>query len=214
MLSFAEEIILIALDEQRGDFDRLPDCELAVALVGAVLMELAFLNRIDVDNKSLLVVDGTPTGSAVLDASLEIMKASRKEDTTSYWLRRLAGQANAIRQEALEQLVRKGVLRREESRVFWIFPAKRYPALDNQEIKAVEARLRELILGGDIPDPRDAVLVSLINACHLFRCLFSAAELERVRPRINDLAKLDLIGQSVVRSIRDIEAVLSLPLGL
>jgi hypothetical protein len=214
MLSFAEEIILIALDEERGDFARLPDGELAVALVGAVLLELTFLNRIDVDNKNLLLVDETPTGSAVLDASLEIMKASPKENTTSYWLHRLAGQANAIRQEALEQLVRKGVLRRAESKVFWIFPTKRYPALDNREIKAVEARLRELILGDDIPDPRDAVLISLINACRLFRYLFSAAELERVRPRINDLARLDLIGQSVVRSLRDLEAVLSLPLGL
>jgi hypothetical protein len=214
MLSFAEEIVLLALDEQRGDFARLPDSELAVALVGAVMMELAFLNRIDIDNKSLLVVDGTSTGSAVLDASLEIMKASGKEDTSSYWLQRLAGQANAIRQEALEQLVRKGVLRREQSRVFWIFPSKRYPTLDNQEIKAVEARLRELILGDDIPDPRDAVLISLINACRLWHYLFSAAELERVRPRLNDLARLDLIGQSVVRSIRDIEAVLSLPLGM
>lgn len=214
MLSFAEEITLIALDEERGDFARLPDSELAVALVGAVMMELAFLNRIDVDDKSLTVVAGAPTGSALLDASLAIIMAARKEETTSYWLRRLVGQANAIRQEALEQLLRKGILRRAEGRVFWIFPTKRYPVLDNQEIKAVEARLRELILGDDLPDPRDAVLISLVNACGLFRYLFSSAELERVHRRINDLAKLDLIGQSVVRSIRDIEAVLRLPLGL
>ena len=50
MLRFAEEILVLVLDEGRGELAAgLPPRSLDLALAGAVLMDLALENRIDTD---------------------------------------------------------------------------------------------------------------------------------------------------------------------
>ncbi|MYI21771.1 MAG: hypothetical protein F4043_03445, partial [Gammaproteobacteria bacterium] len=50
MLRFAEEILVLVLDEERGDLaPNLPARSLDLALAGAVLMDHALENRIDTD---------------------------------------------------------------------------------------------------------------------------------------------------------------------
>ena len=62
MLSIAEEVLLLSVDDETGIFLYGPDVHIELALSGAVLMDLALLNRIDTDPERLFVVDATPTG--------------------------------------------------------------------------------------------------------------------------------------------------------
>ena len=210
MLSFAEEIFLLALDDREGSIKPLPVSALEYALPGALLMELAFLNKIDIDLKCLEVVNTEPIGNALLDDVLRQIEGKSEAQPTSYWLSFFAGQAKQIQERILAQLVAKGILKTEDKKILWVFKTRRYPMIDNREIKEVTARLRELILGDEIPDPREAVLVSLVDACRLFDDLFSAEEYDRVQPRIKALAKLDLIGQEITKSIREIAQAMAL----
>lgn len=210
MLSFAEEIFLLALDDREGSLKPLPVSALEYALPGALLMELAFLDRIDIDLKCLQVVNAEPTGNALLDNVLRQVKSKSDYQATSYWLAFFAGQAKQIQELILAQLIAKGILKTEDKKILWVFKTRRYPMIDNREIKEVTARLRELILGDEIPDPREAVMVSLVDACRLFDDLFSEQEYERVQPRIKALAKLDLIGQEITKSIREIAQAMAL----
>ena len=210
MLSFAEEIFLLALDDREGSIKPLPVSALEYALPGALLMELAFLNKIDIDLKCLQVVNTEPTGNALLNDVLRQIEGKTEAQTTSYWLSFFAGQAKQIQERVLAQLIAKKILKTEDKKILWVFKTRRYPMIDNREIKEVMARLRELILGDEIPAPREAVLVSLVDACRLFDDLFSAEEYERVQPRIKALAKLDLIGQEITKSIREIAQAMAL----
>lgn len=214
MLTFAEEIVLLALDEKEGVITELPNQALHAALAGAVLMELSLLNRVDADAKQMQVVDTTPTDAPVLDASLKDLQGRHPDHSVTYWLNRLAGHAHEIRRLALEGLVRKGILREETRRFLWVFPDRRYPLLQDREITEVRARLRQALLGEDIPDARDIVLISLLNACRLIPRILSDKEMPRAQARIAQLARLDLIGQALARSIREIEFALSLPMML
>ena len=56
-----------------------------------------------------------------------------------------------------------------------------------------------------IPDPRDIVIICLADACALWRGLIHKFELGRLEPRIAQIVKLDLIGQSVVRTIHELQ---------
>ena len=58
MLTLPEELLLLAHDEKSGTFIELPDLVLNVALAGAVLMDLALRDRIDMDIKTATVVSG------------------------------------------------------------------------------------------------------------------------------------------------------------
>lgn len=208
-LSYAEELYLLALDDQKGVIRVVPSYALDYALGGAILMELALANRIDSDLSTVEVISPKTTGDALLDTVLHELSEVPELHPISYWLKVLASQAGEIEKRVLESLIRKGILRQENRRVLWVFEVRRYPLVDNREVKEVRTRLQELISGTDIPDARDVVLVSLGSACRLLNDLFSPAEFEELKPRIKSLSRLDLIGKETYEAIREIECAMA-----
>ena len=75
MLRFAEEIILLLLNDDDGRFARVSRQSLDYALAGGVLMDLALENRIDTDLENLILVDATPVGDSLLDPTLADIEA-------------------------------------------------------------------------------------------------------------------------------------------
>jgi len=214
-LTIAEEIYLMALDDHQGVIKPMPAFALDYALAGALLMELELVNRIDSDLTTLKVIASEKTADPLLDETLETLRASAVPQPTAYWLKQFADQSMRIEKRVLESLVRKGVLRQENRRILWVFEVRRYPVIDDREVKEVCSRLRQLIAGDAIPDPRDVVLICLGSACRLLDDLFSADEFERLKPRIAALARLDLIGHEMFEAIREIERAMvemSIPL--
>ncbi|MXY47062.1 MAG: GPP34 family phosphoprotein, partial [Chloroflexi bacterium] len=93
MLRFAEEVILLLLNDGDGRFARVPKWSLDYALAGGVLMDLALENRIDTDLENMLLIDSTPTGDGLLDPTLEEIAAGTNR-TTSYWLEQTEDKAD------------------------------------------------------------------------------------------------------------------------
>ena len=209
-LSFAEELYLLALDDTRGLLKPLPASAFDYALAGALLMELALDGRIDTDLNSLKVTSAEPTGDPLLDDTLRELAQKKEPQATAFWLSHFAEQAGRTEKRVLASLIQKGVLKQENRRILWVFEVRRYPLMDDREVKEVRARLRDLMLGEEIPDPRDIVLISLGNVCRLLDDLFGAAERGHVQSRIDALARLDLIGREMARSIREIESAMTM----
>ena len=204
MLNFAEEILLLTLDDKKGAFRYLPKEVIRTALAGALLMDLALANRIDTDLNSLTVVSTEPTGDPLIDEVLLRLQSSDDSHTTAWWINEIAWHSGKLREQVLQSLVDKGVLKVEDQKILWVFAKRRYPLMNDQEVKEVRARLRELVFSHDIPDPREAVLIGLINACNMVDSLFTEQELPEIMPRFNQLTKLDLIGMELDQSIGDI----------
>ncbi|MCF7791727.1 MAG: GPP34 family phosphoprotein [Victivallales bacterium] len=206
MLSFAEEIYLLALDDVTGKISTYSEeVSLSYALIGAVLCELSFMNKIDTDPDHLYVIDKEPTGNKILDFVLKTISESEKPMPISYWLKVLLSDASRTEDLVLNHLIERGILKRVDERIFWVFHTRRYPVINNKEIKNVEERLRELVLGDEIPEPREAVLVSLVQACNLFEDILSPREKKRAEKRIQAIAKLDIVGREVVEMIKEIK---------
>jgi Golgi phosphoprotein 3 len=206
MLTFAEEFLLLAHDEKSGDFVSLTYSVTSVALAGAVLMDLALMNRIDNDLDKLFLTDRTPTGEPILDFCLVKISALKEPVTTKGWVETLSEDGNTLREMALDRLVERGILRRENRRFLWVFHNRVYPMIDDREIIEVKKRIADIVFSDEIPNPRDIVLIALANASGLLELVFTRAEVERRRTRIEQIAKMDLIGQAVFKIIADIQA--------
>jgi hypothetical protein len=206
MLTLAEEVLLLSHDDQRGQFLDLPDLMLHTALAGAVLMELAMLDRIDTDPERLMLVSAEPTGEPLLDATLAQIAEGPEERSAADWLDRLRGEGPRLRAEAVARLVERGVLRMEHGRVLWVFETRRYPLIDGRQQQEVKLRIAKLLLSDEIPDPRDAMIVALAEACGLLRRVFSEEELRRSRDRVRQIVRLDLIGRAVGTAIEELQA--------
>ena len=209
-LRFAEEITLLMLNDEDGEFVRVPGWSLQCAYAGAVLMDLALENRIDTDINRLVLIDPTPVGDDLLDPILaQIAQASDTHDAR-HWVEQIADSAEQIRERALNRLVDGGVLRREDDRFLWVFQSRRYPIVDGEADREVKLRIMEVLFGNDIPDPRDVVIIALADSCGILKELLSSRELERAWERIEQVRKLDLIGQAVSHAVWDIQSSIAL----
>ncbi len=203
-LRFAEEIILLLLNDDDGRFARVPSWSMDYALAGAVLMDLALENRIDTDLEKLVLVDSTPLSDSLLDPTLADIAAG-EERNARYWVEHTANRAAEIREEALNRLVEEGILQRKDDRFLWVFQSRRYPMVDGKEEREVRLRLMGVLFSDEIPDPRDIVLLSLTDACGILRSMLSRRELNSAAERIEQVRKLDLVGQATTQAIMDIE---------
>ena len=210
MLRIAEEILLLILDNEGGDLaSSLPPHSLNVVLAGATLMDLALENRVDTDLRKLMIVDSTPVGDGLLDPVLTEIAEETPTHPIAYWVERIAARGDEIRDRALARLVGRGILESDEpGEVFLsreVSRSRRYPTAAGAATEEVQVRIMRLLFSDDIPDPRDIVIVSLAASCDLFRCILSRDELATVSERIDLIGGMDLIGQSVARSVRQMK---------
>lgn len=207
-LTFTEEIVLLALDDRTGAPLPLPVTALAYGLAGAVLADLAVAGKIDTDEKKLVVLDTTPTGDPLLDPWLALIAADKTTHSVAHWLSVLADRQKELEQPALNRLLSRGILKREDKKILWVIGLRRYPTIDGHERTEVRTRLGQLILGDDIPDPRDAILTSLLRGCRLTDKIFDGPEFAARDQRLTTLAKMDLVGREVAAATT--EAIIAL----
>lgn len=208
-LSFAEEIMLLLLDDESGRFEHLPVASTRYALAGAVLMDLALLNRIDTDLHQLVLLDATPLQDPMFDPTLAAIEHAGDRHDARYWVERIGDLADEIRECALDRLVERGILERREDRFLWVFRSRRYPMIGGKAEREVKQRIMGVLFSDDIPEPRDVVIICLANSCRIFEKLLSPRELDRASERIQQVRKLDLIGQAVSNAIWEIETSLA-----
>ncbi len=201
-VSLIEELLLLTLEDSGGEFDEVPEVYLTCGIAGGALMELSLKGRVDSDLTELWAADTTPTGDAILDQVLAEIAAEPARLDPKAWIVRLAPKATAMREAALARLCDRGILMRRDERFLWVLHDRRYPVVAGQERPEAKRRILELLFNDDIPDPEDAALIGLANACFVFERIFTPAQLKEVKPRIEMLSRLDLIGGALVETAR------------
>lgn len=202
MITFAEETLALLLDDKTGAFLPIGKYALEHALVGGVLMDLAFADRIDTDPEQLILIDATPTGNPMLDQALKRISGSDARRDTAAWLEIISEeQGESIQEQAIESLIERGVLERREEKFLWVFRARRYPMMDGKLQREARQRVVGVLFSGDIPDPRDIALICIADACGLLKTVFGDKELDEVSPRLDQLRKMDLIGRELITQL-------------
>jgi golgi phosphoprotein 3 len=63
------------------------------------------------------------------------------------------------------------------------------------------------LLTDELPDPRDVVLLCLIDACNLLDLVLTPDEIAGTKARVEQLSRLDLIGQAVTKAVGEIRFI-------
>jgi MHS family proline/betaine transporter-like MFS transporter len=203
-IGLVEEFLLLTLEDSGGEFDSVPEIYLNCAIAGAALMDLALRGRIDSDLDGVFAVNDAPTGDPALDEALADIANEPRRLGARDWITRLSRNAPAIRRAALSTLCAQGVLRRSDYAFFWALHERRYPVVEGQERPEAKKRILALLYNDDIPAPTDVALTSLADASFVFERILTPKELERVRPRIRQIARMDLIGAEIARTAQDV----------
>ena len=165
-LTLLEEFLLLALDDHSGQLYPLARSTLDCAAAGAVLMDLTLRQRIDNDLRDMFLVDATPTGDDILDPVLQLMSLAPvlTPHPIAYWLRQLADEGEPLREKALRRLEARGIIHRQDRKILWVFGTRRYPLLDDKEVREVKLRILGVVLSDEIPSPHDVMLTGLAES--------------------------------------------------
>lgn len=209
MNSIAEDLLLLALDDEKGTIGWQHSASFPLGLAGAQIAELAASEHVFFQDKQLLVRDGAPTSDPLLDEALAMVAGSAKPHDAKHWVEALARPSHHLQGRLEEQLVEKGVLRKEEHRLLWVIPSSRFPAVDTAEEQAARDRLRAVVIAGAEPDQHTLVLLDLLKACGLERNVFSSDEWKQAKAKVKDLLAGEYIGGAVAAAIAAAEAAVT-----
>ena len=205
-LTLPEELILMLLNEDNGYFHQVPGWDLNCAVAGAVLAELSLLSRVDTDMDSLFLVDSTETGDPALDPILKEIASEPMQRNTQFWIERLAPRAEEVIDLTLDRLVALKILEFHDGE-FWTLAQTSWQtevydhSKDGTAGQFIKTRISRAIFMNEIPDPRDIIVICLVNTCDVFRFIFQLDETSE--ERIQLICKMDLIGRSIAHAVQD-----------
>ena len=203
-LTLTQELILMLLNEETGYFHQVPGWDLNCAVVGAVLAELSLRSRIDTDMESLFLVDQTETGNPALDSILKEIAAESVQRNTQYWIERLAPRAESIIDSVLNRLVDLKILDHHDGDFYTLARTGWQTELYSNSIEDtagefIKLRIMRYIFTDAIPNPRDIIIICLVNTCDVFRFIFQLDD--ESEERIESICQMDLIGRSIAAAV-------------
>ena len=205
-LDFAGSLLLLALDPDSGRLLAVPPRILACAASGALLLDLAYAGRLDTDLTDLHVVDAQPTGRPLLDEILAVLAAHADGLTVPLAVALTAARSEAAIEVIWDDLKARGAVRRKRRVRRWGQPEPdRYEVVDLARRADLVRRVRAAVCEEGPPDPRDAALVGLADACRLVPFLFTADEIEVRKDRLACLGGLEFIGRGILHAVRRME---------
>ncbi|HJP99858.1 MAG TPA: GPP34 family phosphoprotein [Rhodanobacteraceae bacterium] len=192
----ATDLLLLALDDERGTV--LPEAGVGLdyGLSGAIVMELALRGRLTVEGERVSAT-GNATDDPLLDDALRAIAAAPGK-TLSHWVRHLPGELHGLRRRLLDRLVAKGTLARRDQRVLLLFHRNVYPERDARVEHDIRARLDGVLLHRQSPDPATSCLIHLAAACRVTDAIYPRARHKAIRARMAELNEPGAAGASAV----------------
>jgi golgi phosphoprotein 3 len=201
MLTLPEELMLLALSDDDGKVVPSSSTALPYGLAGAVVMELALLGKMELGKEALTVSNTEPTGNDILDAALGSVGRSSKDRPAKWWICRPDTLVPGLKDRLLARLVEGGVLKKEEHHFLWLIPYNRYPTQDSAPEMSVREQLRGVVVDGEAPSERTAVLLCLVHACSLVKEIFPDLDAKAVAKQVKEFAEGDQVAAAVSEQV-------------
>jgi golgi phosphoprotein 3 len=208
MKYLAQDLMLLALNDETGAVRSAASTALPYGLVGAVLLDLVLQQKLMLENKKLIVVEPRSIGDEFLDRFLIEVATEPHPKTPQRWINRWHRKHPDLKKTVLQSLVRSEILSQQEQRELWVFRVQRY-FLSNPAAKSeIVDRVRSAVLTGANLDARTAALISLIKACKLVNVLFTSEERGEARQRIKAISQGEFVGKAVSDTVKEMQAAI------
>lgn len=205
----AEDLLLLLTDDESGK-PIVDTTRLDLGLAGAVLIDLAERDRVEVAGPGeavqegrLYVRDRTPTGEAVLDEVLGRVDERGPKKPASM----VPHLTKGLREALYERLATRGVVHAEEGRVLGIFPRRQWPATDSTHEDEMRRGLHDVLVAGREPTVHEAMLVSMLYAVEQVpKVLGDGVDKREVRERAKAIAEGQFAGEAVRKAVEAVRA--------
>jgi hypothetical protein len=208
-LTLHEEILLLALDDEKGT--TATGAMFAHAMGGAILAELVVCGAVQLSPDKKKTATALPTvrvDDPILGEALALIAAAKKPKSARDWVLKFAGLKD-LKHRSARQLVAKGVLREEEGTVLLVFKRALYPEVDGGPERRLIARLERAIFTetADL-DQGTLVIIALARATKLLPRVIDKERLKTRKERLKQLTSGQVVGQATAEAVAAIQAAI------
>jgi len=172
--------------------------------VGAALLDLALENRIDIDQQPPTVLNAEPLKDGLLDPFLTAIVEYGKVEGVQCWVQELSRpqHVDMLQAQMQNRLVARGMLERRDGGRLTLSNRIRQRRASSDEREEVKARVWGVLFCEDIPEPREILLIGLIEACRILDCIIPHSKRDEVQARAQQILQENLYGHSVMEALR------------
>jgi len=197
MLPLPEQLLLLALHDEKGSVLFSASTALRYGLAGAVLLDLLFQDKVALVDDKIRMLDRSQVDDATLNRALDVIEQSKKDRSPKYWIGKIPHKIRDLQDRITDQLVQKNILRREGRSFLWVFEVNRYPTANAVPESEIRHRIRNIVLHDHPADETNVALISLMKACGLVNEVFSKDERKAAKRKIKELAESEQFGKAV-----------------
>ncbi|MFA9458074.1 GPP34 family phosphoprotein [Halalkalibacter sp. AB-rgal2] len=214
MLTLAEKLLLIALDDQTGKMNMNASQSIHYGLAGAVLMELTMQRYLDYNekDKTIHIPQNIECNDELLNDSLLYLrdKYYGKTPKLQRVVQTLGFHINWHKKHIpfVERLIEKGILTKDEQKVLFLFTKNVYPSTQSGREDSIREKIRKAVLSNEDQEVEEQIfsLIGLLKACQIDKQLFSKDEYKQAKEKINMLMKKSPHGKAVSDTMQTMQA--------
>ena len=202
------QLLLLALNNQKGSVIMSAQQALPFGLAGAVILELYQQQYIDMQHNIIVKTDKPAPAVPILAQSLEQLFGKRPEMKIKKSVERLSGSRLKLHRKIQNELVQMGILQ-VRAKKFIFIPYKRYPELNPLPELDIRENIKSIVLHNSVLNEKTHALLSLIRACNLVNEIFARENRKNAKKRIKELVKQEPVGQNITKVVQEINAAIA-----
>ena len=208
-IRLTEKFLLIAHNPEKGRF-LINSIQLNYGIIGAILMEMTFDDRISIEKDKLLLKSFKNSKDPVISEITSTIKKSDKPRKLKYWISKLEKRARKYKWIFLERMQKEKLVRIEEKK-FLGFISYRKCYLINKRIRGdISKQLNEAVLYKKDLNDEKIVLLGLVQACGMHKSIASdRQELKIIKKKLKVILKEEPIAQAVGKTIAEMQAAIT-----
>lgn len=202
-LNLVDKLTLLALDDDKGTVVA-NTMMFPYALASAIILELALLNRIEIVDKKVKVIDVASTNEPIVDAHFEKIKTSSKERTIKHWVQNFGTKGSKIKNASIEKMVSADILSKVEGKILWVFTTHKYPTQNPEPELDLRKKLTEIIAEEAQANLEELILLNLVVSSDLVKEVFGPVNVKETKAKIKELAQHSASAKSMHKAIKTI----------
>ncbi len=201
MLTLTEELMLLAVHDEKGNVIFAATSSIPYGIACAMLFDLKALNKISIDDETMDIdiISDTNTKIEFLDKAFRLICSKSKKKSLDFWIRALAHDIKDYQNLIFENLVLNGILRREAKKLLFIIKFDRYPTLNPAPELESRDNIHKVVMLGISPNEKLLNLISLMYACNLINEVFPDNIRQIAKKNIKKLIEKDKFCKLVLR---------------
>ena len=208
-LTIYEEILLLALDDDKGTADSAGFY--TKALGGAILAELAMTGAVTIEDdkkKRVHAVRGARLDDPILAECYAMVTEAKKPKKAQEWVMKFSGLKD-LKNRAARGLVDKGVLTEETGTVLRIFKRTIFPEVDGGPEQELRERMKKAIFTATTNlDARTVVVIALAQAAGMLDKVFPKKKLKERKKRLEQLTSGQLAGKATKEAVQAVQTAI------